>query len=125
MVLPLSLLRAASNHPLLVELKNGETYSGTLVGNDGFMNLHLKTVVCTSKDGDKFWKMPICYIRGSSIKYVRFSEDVVAAAREFPDLATGASSGTLKQSDHRGGRGRGRGRGRSRGRGSSHGGGRD
>eukprot|EP01056_Protomagalhaensia_sp_Gyna25_P001140 Protomagalhaensia_sp_Gyna_25__1139@NODE_1559_length_1731_cov_245_676123_g1266_i0_p2_GENE_NODE_1559_length_1731_cov_245_676123_g1266_i0NODE_1559_length_1731_cov_245_676123_g1266_i0_p2_ORF_typecomplete_len118_score20_57LSM/PF01423_22/1_9e15SMATX/PF14438_6/0_68FoP_duplication/PF13865_6/1_NODE_1559_length_1731_cov_245_676123_g1266_i064417 len=116
MVLPLSLLRAAANRPLLVELKNGETYSGTLVGNDGFMNLHMKTVVCTAKDGDKFWKMPVCYIRGSSIKYVRFSEDVITAAREAPE----AQAPTAAPGGGRGGRGRGRGnRGRGRGRGSS------
>eukprot|EP01053_Blabericola_migrator_P010934 Blabericola_migrator_1__10933@NODE_631_length_7153_cov_120_080581_g462_i0_p5_GENE_NODE_631_length_7153_cov_120_080581_g462_i0NODE_631_length_7153_cov_120_080581_g462_i0_p5_ORF_typecomplete_len120_score16_19LSM/PF01423_22/3e15SMATX/PF14438_6/0_32FoP_duplication/PF13865_6/1_1_NODE_631_length_7153_cov_120_080581_g462_i0265624 len=115
MVLPLSLLRAGVNRPLLVELKNGETYSGTLVGNDGFMNLHMKTVVCTSKDGDKFWKMAVCYIRGSSIKYVRFSEDVVAAAREAPDLQTTATAHPKPA-----GRGRGRGRGGPRGRGRGH-----
>ena len=52
-MLPLSLLRTAQNHPMLVELKNGETYNGHLVS-------------C-----DKFWRMPECYIRGSNIKYLR------------------------------------------------------
>ena len=33
----------------MVELKNGETYSGMLAACDGFMNLHLKNSVCTSK----------------------------------------------------------------------------
>jgi hypothetical protein len=28
-------------------------------------------VICTSRDGDKFWRMPECYIRGSTIKYLR------------------------------------------------------
>ena len=70
-MLPLSLLRGAINHPVLVELKNGETYNGQLVNVDNWMNLNLKDVICTSKDGDRFWKMGECYIRGSAIKYMR------------------------------------------------------
>ena len=31
----------------------------------------LGQVICTSRDGDKFWRMPECYIRGSNIKYLR------------------------------------------------------
>ena len=45
------------NHPMLVELKNGETYNGHLVSCDNWMNIHLREVICTSRDGDKFWKM--------------------------------------------------------------------
>jgi small nuclear ribonucleoprotein (snRNP)-like protein len=33
----------------LVELKSGETYNGTLVSCDTWMNLHLREVICTSK----------------------------------------------------------------------------
>jgi U6 snRNA-associated Sm-like protein LSm4 len=32
--LPLSLLRAGKDNPMLVELKNGETYNGILVNCD-------------------------------------------------------------------------------------------
>ena len=87
-MLPLSLLRTAQNHPMLVELKNGETYNGHLVSCDNWMNINLREVsanqlllhllifflgqvICTSRDGDKFWRMPECYIRGSNIKYLR------------------------------------------------------
>ena len=28
------------------------------------------------KDGDKFWKIPECYIRGISIKYLRIPDEV-------------------------------------------------
>lgn len=47
--LPLSLLRAAQSHPMLVELKNGDTYNGHLVSCDNYMNIALKDVICTSK----------------------------------------------------------------------------
>jgi len=47
--LPLSLLKTAQNHPILIELKNGETYNGMLVSCDSWMNVHLKDAICTSK----------------------------------------------------------------------------
>ena len=46
--LPLGLLNAAQGHPMLVELKNGETLNGHLVQCDTWMNLTLKEVVQTS-----------------------------------------------------------------------------
>lgn len=46
--LPLGLLNAAQGHPMLVELKNGETLNGHLVMCDTWMNLTLKEVVQTS-----------------------------------------------------------------------------
>ncbi|KAL7003276.1 hypothetical protein U1Q18_004435 [Sarracenia purpurea var. burkii] len=54
---------------MLVELKNGKTYNnGHLVNCDTWMNIHLREVICTSKDGDRFWRMPECYIQGNTIK---------------------------------------------------------
>uniref|UniRef100_A0A2K6DVR1 U6 snRNA-associated Sm-like protein LSm4 n=1 Tax=Macaca nemestrina TaxID=9545 RepID=A0A2K6DVR1_MACNE len=47
--LPLSLLKTAQNHPMLVELKNGETYNGHLVSCDNWMNINLREVICTSR----------------------------------------------------------------------------
>ncbi|CAF4865629.1 unnamed protein product [Rotaria sp. Silwood1] len=81
-MLPLTLLRTAAYHPMLVELKNGETYNGHLVTCDNFMNIHLRDVICTSRDGDRFWKIPECYIRGNTIKYLRLPEDVLGLVKE-------------------------------------------
>ncbi|BFY99725.1 hypothetical protein BsWGS_02765 [Bradybaena similaris] len=81
-MLPLSLLRTAVNHPMLVELKNGETYNGHLVSCDNWMNINLREVICTSRDGDRFWKMPECYIRGSTIKYLRIPDEVIDMVKE-------------------------------------------
>ncbi|KAL3684396.1 hypothetical protein R1sor_002418 [Riccia sorocarpa] len=102
--LPLSLLKTAQGHPMLVELKNGETYNGHLVNCDTWMNIHLREVICTSKDGDRFWRMPECYIRGNTIKYLRVPDEVIDKVQEE----------TVKRPDRRpqiGGRGRSRGRG--------------
>ncbi|XP_073113885.1 sm-like protein LSM4 isoform X5 [Elaeis guineensis] len=106
-LLPLSLLKTAQGHPMLVELKNGETYNGHLVNCDTWMNIHLREVICTSKDGDRFWRMPECYIRGNTIKYLRVPDEVIDKVQEET---------TKSRSDRKPpGVGRGRGRGREDG----------
>nr|KJB49934.1 hypothetical protein B456_008G146200 [Gossypium raimondii] len=102
-MLPLSLLKTAQGHPMLVELKNGETYNGHLVNCDTWMNIHLREVICTSKDGDRFWRMPECYIRGNTIKYLRVPDEVIDKVQEETKSRADRKPPVL-------GRGRGRGR---------------
>ncbi|XP_020688342.1 probable U6 snRNA-associated Sm-like protein LSm4 [Dendrobium catenatum] len=144
-MLPLSLLKTALGHPMLVELKNGETYNGHLVNCDTWMNIHLREVICTSKDGDRFWRMPECYIRGNTIKYLRVPDEVIdkvqdetnksRSDRKPPGVGRGRGRGREDgSSTHSKGIGRGsndnkvsgsgRGRGGPGGRGSGRGGGR-
>lgn len=84
------MLNAAKGKPILVELKNGETFNGHLENCDAFMNLtlsevyqtsnvsltdlsehifntHMLTLHATCKTGEQFWKLPECYIRGSTV----------------------------------------------------------
>ncbi|CAL5357616.1 unnamed protein product [Camellia sinensis] len=90
----------------LVELKNGETYNGHLVNCDTWMNIHLREVICTSKDGDRFWRMPECYIRGNTIKYLRVPDEVEQVIDKVQEE-------TKSRADRKPpGVGRGRGRGR-------------
>lgn len=122
-MLPLSLLKAAQNSPMLVELKNGETYNGILVSCDNWMNISLKDVISTSRDGQIFHKMTEVYIRGSIIKYLRIPDDVIKDVREEVVAArrAAANKNRAEQSGRGGHSGRGgrdsRGRGRGRGRG--------
>ncbi|KAI8580871.1 hypothetical protein K450DRAFT_234977 [Umbelopsis ramanniana AG] len=81
-MLPLSLLHTASGHPMLVELKNGETFNGHLVNCDNWMNLTLREVIQTSPDGDRFWRLPECYIRGNTIKYLNVPEEIIDMVKE-------------------------------------------
>ncbi|KAK3270720.1 hypothetical protein CYMTET_20896 [Cymbomonas tetramitiformis] len=111
-MLPLSLLKTATGHPMLVELKNGETYNGHLVNCDTWMNLHLREVICTSKDGDRFWRMAECYVRGNTVKYLRVPDEVIDKVQEE----------TMKRSEKRPASGPGRGRGRGKGKGGAEGG---
>lgn len=111
-MLPLSLLKTAQNHPMLVELKNGETYNGHLVSCDNWMNIQLREVILTSREGDRFWRLPECYIRGSTIKYLRIPDEVIDQVKEeirsMPSRGRGGGPG---RGMGRGGPGRGGGRG--------------
>ncbi|KNZ81222.1 U6 snRNA-associated Sm-like protein LSm4, partial [Termitomyces sp. J132] len=120
--LPLSLLNAAQNKPMLVELKNGETFNGHLVNCDNFMNITLREVYQTTADGERFWKLRECYIRGSTIKYLRVPDTLLDAVKEEQNRARDAGRNARgRGAPARGGRG-GRGGpprgGRGRGRGA-------
>lgn len=142
MVLPVSLLQTAENNPVLVELKDGTTYNGkisphalgqltphkgTLVNTDSFMNVNLKDVTCTSKEGTQFWKLPECYVRGSTIKYFRMSEDLLdqvpVETHEFKPRIGGNTTRGGGRGGERGAPQRGRGGGNTRGGGATRGGG--
>ncbi|EOA87733.1 uncharacterized protein SETTUDRAFT_62923, partial [Exserohilum turcica Et28A] len=77
---------SATGHPMLVELKSGETLNGLLVNCDTWMNLTLREVVQTSADGDKFMRLPEIYVRGSTarlhIKYLRVPDEIVDIVKE-------------------------------------------
>ena len=112
-MLPLSLLKTSQGHPMLVELKNGETYNGHLVSCDTWMNVHLREVICTSKDGDRFWRMANCYVRGNTIKYICVPDEVIGLVKE-ENLKKSQMKPQMGGRGGRGGRGRGEG-GRGRG----------
>ncbi|KAK0743714.1 hypothetical protein B0T18DRAFT_415750 [Schizothecium vesticola] len=126
-MLPLGLLNAAQGHPMLVELKNGETLNGHLVLCDTWMNLTLREVVQTSPEGDKFVRLPEVYVKGNNIKYLQVQDEILDIVKEQQQNQQGGYRGGRggQRGDHggrggdrgRGGRGQGRGRGRG-GRGS-------
>ncbi|KAK2067594.1 hypothetical protein P8C59_001318 [Phyllachora maydis] len=81
-MLPLGLLNAAQGHPMLVELKNGETLNGHLVMCDTWMNLTLKEVVQTSAEGDRFVRLPEVYVKGNNIKYLRVPDELIDLVKD-------------------------------------------
>ncbi|XP_074834320.1 U6 snRNA-associated Sm-like protein LSm4 isoform X2 [Carettochelys insculpta] len=75
--------------------------------------------VLGSMDGDKFWRMPECYIRGSTIKYLRIPDEIIDMVKEEV-VSKGRGRGGMqqqKQQKGRGGGGAGRGVFGGRGRG--------
>jgi len=97
---------------MLVELKNGETYNGHLVASDNFMNLTLREVILTSPDGERFWRLSECYVRGSTIKYIRVPDEVMDMVKEYASKKK--ASRESRNENNRSGNNRGRG-GRGRG----------
>ncbi|KAG9001885.1 RNA processing protein [Tulasnella sp. 427] len=104
-MLPLTLLNAAQNRPMLVELKNGETYNGHLVNCDNFMNITLREVYQTSPEGDRFWKLKEVYVRGSTIKYLRVPDALLDVVKEEQTRVREAVRGARGGAAPRGGRG--------------------
>lgn len=91
-----------------MELKSGETYNGVLVNVDHWMNLNLTKVTCTSREGDKFWKMSGIYIKGSMIKYMSIPEDVLQITPdELPQEQSEKKASSKSGRGGRGGRGGG------------------
>ncbi|EFP88914.2 uncharacterized protein PGTG_15117 [Puccinia graminis f. sp. tritici CRL 75-36-700-3] len=115
-MLPLALLHGAQGKPMLVELKNGETFNGHLIQCDNFMNLTMREVYQTSANGEQFWKLPECYIRGNTIKYIRVTDNVIDQVKQQEDAyrqQNRSSRGGGNQTNERGGRGGSGGRGYS------------
>ena len=70
----------------------------------------MRGVICTSRDGDRFWKLPEVVIRGNNIKYLRIPEDIIGMVPEEDLSAKGGGFGGKG-----GGRGDGRGKGGGKG----------
>ncbi|KAF2762238.1 Sm-like ribonucleoprotein [Pseudovirgaria hyperparasitica] len=125
-MLPLGLLNAAKGRSVLVELKDGESLTGHLEACDTWMNLTLKEVVSTSKDGETFFRLPEAYVRGNTIKFLRVEDSIMDDLKKI-QAAEQAQRSTRGGAGHRGGhgdrgdRGRGMGRGGRGGRGRGRG----
>ena len=120
-MLPTSVVSSCRGRPVLLELKDGTTYNGLLVSCDGFMNVSLREVVCTSRDGERFWRAEDVHVRGTSVKYFRVPEEALEMAAK--EEASGAASSASSSGTPRGGMQRGRGGFVPRGRGGGGGGG--
>ena len=64
----------------MVECKSGDTYDGTLVAADTFMNVKMSD--CTimqvgGADGHQFKKCSEVFVRGNTIRGIQFSQDVL------------------------------------------------
>ena len=84
----------------------------------------LRGVICTSRDGDRFWRLPEVVIRGNNIKYLRIPEDIIGMVPEedlsakgggFGGVAAAAEGGRAEA--RAGGKGDGDGKGKGGGRG--------
>ncbi|RYP82887.1 hypothetical protein DL770_005494 [Monosporascus sp. CRB-9-2] len=97
-MLPLGLLNAAQGHPMLVELKNGETLNGHLIQCDTWMNLTLKEVIQTSPEADKFVRLPEVYVKGNNTNSrASRAPSGAGAAAMVKDVATTAEEEAIEE----------------------------
>lgn len=61
---------------MMVDTKNGDSYDGVLVACDTFMNMHMKDVIITSRDG-KFNQCKEVFVRGNNINSIQIQPEVL------------------------------------------------
>lgn len=67
--IPIQLLHEAEGHVVSVELETGFTYRGKLIAVEDNMNIQLRDIVATARDG-KVSRIHQIYIRGSQIRFI-------------------------------------------------------
>ncbi|PHH61734.1 hypothetical protein CDD81_8026 [Ophiocordyceps australis] len=65
---PIKLLHEAQGHTVTVELTNGNTYRGMLLDAEDNMNIQLKDITVTARDG-RVSHLEQVYIRGSHVRF--------------------------------------------------------
>ena len=66
---PIQLLFEAENHIITAELKDGTTYRGILTAAEDTMNVQLKEVTMTAKEG-RVQRLEHVFLRGGNIKFI-------------------------------------------------------
>ncbi|KAJ2348500.1 small nuclear ribonucleoprotein Sm D3 [Coemansia erecta] len=119
---PVKLLHESQGHVITLELKTGQLYRGELVETEDNMNVQLKDITVTARDG-RTSHLKHVYVRGSNVRFF-IVPDMLKNAPMFknmdPKMAKmrGIGMGRGKAPVSRT-RGRGRGGSRGRGRGSN------
>eukprot|EP00760_Papus_ankaliazontas_P007757 PhM_4_TR13507/c0_g1_i1/m.65044/K12623/LSM4; U6 snRNA-associated Sm-like protein LSm4 len=104
LILPLRVLTAAVGQHVSVETKTGETFTGILKKVDNWMNLVLESrreekeqteddaaamsmLTMTSPNGERFWKLKECSIRGSAVSSLRVDVEAIDRAANAAEQA--------------------------------------
>ena len=111
-------LMKLSHETVTIELKDGTSVTGTIMGVDVAMNTHLRAVKMTPKKREPI-TLDTLSIRGNNIRYIILPDSIPLDTLLIDDEShKKASRGRGRGGLTRGGpRGRGRGRGGPRGRG--------
>ncbi|KAF2705941.1 Sm-like ribonucleoprotein [Pleomassaria siparia CBS 279.74] len=66
--IPIKLLNEAAGHTITLEIDSGEVYRGKLLEAEDNMNVQLKDITVTARDG-RVSHLEQVYIRGSHVRY--------------------------------------------------------
>ncbi|TPX51744.1 hypothetical protein SeLEV6574_g00128 [Synchytrium endobioticum] len=86
---PIKLLHEAQGHIVTLELKNGITYRGKLLEAEDSMNVQLRDITVTQRDG-KVTKLEQVYVRGSQVRFF-IVPDMLKNAPMFKWVQPGAA----------------------------------
>ncbi len=79
---PITLTRLSKKRKLMLQLTDEKTVTGQLIDCDVAMNVYMENVQITDIDGSqKFAKQ--CFLRGSSIKLIKFNYKLMEKQKFF------------------------------------------
>ncbi|PWN33083.1 Sm-like ribonucleo protein [Meira miltonrushii] len=115
--IPVRLLHESLGHVVTIEVKGGATYRGQLYEAEDNLNVSMKEITVTARDGQQS-KLETVYIRGSMIRFI-IVPDMLQQAPMFKRVGPNAMKGrgigsargraTIIRAQNRRGRGGGRG----------------
>ncbi|KAJ1549685.1 small nuclear ribonucleoprotein Sm D3 [Nowakowskiella sp. JEL0078] len=88
---PIKLLHEAQGHIIQLELKTGFIYRGKLLDAEDNMNVQLRDITVTARDG-RVSQLEQVYIRGSQVRFF-VVPDMLKNAPMFKQMAPGATKG--------------------------------
>ncbi|KAJ3280704.1 small nuclear ribonucleoprotein Sm D3 [Borealophlyctis nickersoniae] len=88
---PIKLLHEAEGHVITLELKTGSVYRGKLLDAEDNMNVQLKDIIVTNRDG-RTSQLDQVYVRGSQIRFF-IVPDMLKNAPMFKRVGPGANKG--------------------------------
>ncbi|KAL7411027.1 hypothetical protein BDY24DRAFT_397455 [Mrakia frigida] len=88
---PVKLLQESLGHVITVELKTGQTYRGKLADAEDSLNIALREVTVTARDG-RVSQLDQVYIRGSMVRFF-VVPDMLANAPMFKRVGPNAMKG--------------------------------
>ncbi|KAI9093471.1 small nuclear ribonucleoprotein Sm D3-like protein [Phlyctochytrium arcticum] len=88
---PIKLLHEAEGHIITLELKSGAIYRGKLLDAEDNMNVQLKDIIVTQRDGRQS-QLEQVYVRGSQVRFF-IVPDMLKNAPMFKKMGPGASKG--------------------------------
>ncbi|KAJ3109808.1 small nuclear ribonucleoprotein Sm D3 [Phlyctochytrium planicorne] len=89
--IPIKLLHEAMGHIVTLELKSGVIYRGKLLEAEDNMNVQLKEIAVTARDG-RVTHLEQVYVRGSQVRYF-IVPDMLKNAPMFKRVGPGATKG--------------------------------
>ena len=95
--IPIKLLHESQGLTVNVELKTGQIYRGRLLAVEDCMNVQLREVTVTGRDG-QVAQMEQCFIRGSSVRMITVPDNLRYAPFFKTILETAATASKSKGS---------------------------